>query len=175
MVLHSQGGGSTWESLIITDEYLNDIAFRDNEAYIVGNNGTLFYSSDAGSHWMEQDIPVNTDFFALSMNSTKTYFLSGSTQDYGNQGYEVYHTIDNNAWTSSWIEGFLGGGVQDLVFVGEQLGFTVASEMGLCDCCFFVRKDILYPMDGKIVYFKKLTPLIVLLVPMHLFLLLMMK
>ncbi len=137
IVLHSQDNGNTWASLTITEEDLNDIAFRDNEAYIVGNNGTLFYSSDSGNSWTAQDLSVDSDFFALSMTSAKTYFLSGSTQGYGNEGYDVYSTIDNINWSSSWVEGFLGGGVQDLEFVEEQLGFTVASAMGLCDCCYF--------------------------------------
>lgn len=59
-ILKSTDGGDSWT--VIKDELdypvLNGISFKNaNEAYIVGNQGKILFSSDAGNTWSELSLP----------------------------------------------------------------------------------------------------------------------
>ena len=53
-IIRTTNGGSLWTSYLYPDSnlFLNSIYFTDhNNGYLVGTNGTLLYTSNAGSNW----------------------------------------------------------------------------------------------------------------------------
>jgi|TARA_R110000823_G_scaffold227834_2_gene355175 photosystem II stability/assembly factor-like uncharacterized protein len=147
-VLHSIDGGNSWTSNnTLTIENLNDVKFKDESiGYIVGDNGTLLYTENAGNNWEELAIPATDDLSALSINGDFIYLLSGYANsffsDYGFSGIEIYKSNNNVTWAHSPIDDFLSG-ASDLYFLNDDLGYMVASDALLCDCCYvYIDKTI---------------------------------
>ncbi len=106
------GGGSSW--LVGTDglmvdvstsgyshgyqlsspETLNKIACRyAGEAWVVGNNGTLLYTDDAGATWRPQPVPATANLRGIATQDAGPVFVAGD-------GVLLTSTDTGAHWTS---------------------------------------------------------------------------
>jgi photosystem II stability/assembly factor-like uncharacterized protein len=61
-----------------TSDALNGIACRYlGEAWVVGDNGTLLYTHDAGVTWSSQTVPTSANLRALATQDTGPVFVAG--------------------------------------------------------------------------------------------------
>jgi photosystem II stability/assembly factor-like uncharacterized protein len=58
---------------------LNGIACRyTNEAWVVGDAGTVLYTDDGGSTWSTQTVPTNADLHALATQDSGPVYVAGN-------------------------------------------------------------------------------------------------
>ena len=100
-------------------EQLNGIACRFlNEAWVVGNNGTLLYTNDAGDTWTAQTAPTTADLRALATQDAGPVYVAGNGT-----------FLESNDTGATWTE--LGNGTaQFRSIAAAQAGSTV---LGLSD------------------------------------------
>jgi hypothetical protein len=97
-VVYSTDAGITWHKKdFSTLAKLNDISFRSNIGYIVGNDHTCFRSSDKGGSWITKDItlsnPYQTALISVNQTLNHTCILIG-INDFGTRGLSI--NVDNN-------------------------------------------------------------------------------
>ena len=126
------GGGSSWlvgtDGLMVdvtTDgsshgyqlsspETLNKIACRyAGEAWVVGNNGTLLYTDDAGATWRPQPVPTTANLRGIATQDTGPVFVAGD-------GVLLTSTDTGAHWTA------LGDGHTNFVAVAAAQGAETA-------------------------------------------------
>ena len=79
---------------LASTETLNGIACRySGEAWVVGNNGTLLYTDDAGVSWRPQPIPTTADLRTLATQDWGPVFVAGN-------GVFLTSTDTGAHWTS---------------------------------------------------------------------------
>lgn len=80
-----------------TSAHLHDVDFINaNEGVIVGDGGTVLYSSDGGQNWTDiNNHGLSGDVYSVSMISTDTIYVS--TFDIMNTEAVVYLTVDGGA------------------------------------------------------------------------------
>lgn len=144
-ILHSTNGGDTWVlDNSVANERFNSIKFKDeNIGYIAGNNGILLYTSNGGTDWETLNVGTTDDLFSLSITETYTSFLAGGyAEDFRRYGNIVYKTVNNIDWEQFSLIGSLGG-VSDMDFQNDTLGFEISSQMCLCNECYVkINKSI---------------------------------
>ncbi|HET7500438.1 MAG TPA: hypothetical protein VFK02_05525 [Kofleriaceae bacterium] len=75
--VHSDGLASGYNPA--TTETLNGIACRyAGEAWVVGNHGTLLYTSDAGATWSPRPVPTTGDLRSLATQDFGPVFIAGN-------------------------------------------------------------------------------------------------
>lgn len=122
-VIFSTNAGVNWQikDLSTTDK-LNDISFRNNVGYIVGNAHTCFVTSDYGQNWTIKDVAVenpynyNVSFFCLlSVNQTQnhTSILIGDEYITG-----WFINVDNNIFIRP------GSTVTNFTMKNDSIGFA---------------------------------------------------
>ena len=88
---------------ISTDNDLNDVlSFNSTSAFAVGENGKIFYTSNSGSNWSEQESGVIQDLNAINFN--------GQLVVVGDSGTVLIN--ENSSWVDNSIEG--AGNLYDL-------------------------------------------------------------
>ena len=88
---------------ISTDNDLNDVlSFNSTSAFAVGENGKIFYTSNSGSNWSEQESGVIQDLNAINFN--------GQVVVVGDSGTVLIN--ENSSWVDNSIEG--AGNLYDL-------------------------------------------------------------
>jgi photosystem II stability/assembly factor-like uncharacterized protein len=72
---------------------LNNIACRFlGEAWVVGDAGTVLYTSDAGTTWTTQTVPVHSDLYALATQDAGPIYVAGD-------GVFLTSTNTGTSWT----------------------------------------------------------------------------
>jgi hypothetical protein len=109
-VVYSTNAGVTWHKKdFLTLTNLNDISFRNNIGYIVGNADTCYYSSDKGISWSFKDIAIENpynyslaSFDLLTVNQTQNHsciligvYGSGSSINIDNNTFIKTSNISN--------------------------------------------------------------------------------
>lgn len=80
-VLHRIYPGDYWEIVDIgTAENLNDIDIYSisQKGWIVGDNGTIFYTEDSGMNWKKQNSPVSVDLYSVSAANDACVWACGA-------------------------------------------------------------------------------------------------
>ncbi len=122
------GGGSSWlvgtDGLMVTvstsgysqgyqlssPETLNKIACRyAGEAWVVGDNGTLLYTDDAGATWRPQPVPTTANLRGIATQDAGPVFVAGD-------GVLLTSTDTGAHWTA------LGDGHTNFVAVAAAQG-----------------------------------------------------
>lgn len=131
-ILRSDDGGATWKGLddrvVHVDYQAMHVDPEDARHVMVGNDGGLAMSWDAGETWIElNSIPVG-QFYTVQVDMADPYNIYGGLQDNGTwKGSHLSEPDDADAWT------FLNGGdgfyvaVDDrdhaTVYTGYQFGY----------------------------------------------------
>lgn len=118
-ILRTSNGGKDWEvAEIVTEDFFNPHLFsaaltEANVAFVVGERGTVFRSSDLGVSWTELPSPFIGSLFGivrLGMDSLLAYGITG----------HAFYSVDNGA---SWIT--LETGLEDSLFTHVRDGNDV--------------------------------------------------
>jgi photosystem II stability/assembly factor-like uncharacterized protein len=109
IVTNTTNGGSNWFPQLVIDYSLLDVKFADaSNGWVVGgeNDGrsAIFYSSDGGITWIEQNNPTYNELWAVSASSNNEAYAVGR---YGT----ILHTSDGG---NNW-EYQAGGGSNHLI------------------------------------------------------------
>ena len=78
ILLFSRNGGQTWENK--TPELaktLNDLYLRDGEGWLVGVNGSIYYSSNNGDTWTKTKSPTESDLLHIFFLDSNNGWISG--------------------------------------------------------------------------------------------------
>ena len=69
MILHTTDVGETWEPQVshTTLDLHGVLALSEDEAYVVGDGGTVLHTSDGGETWVHQDSPVDTPLLGIAL------------------------------------------------------------------------------------------------------------
>lgn len=79
LMLHVETDGLASGYNASSTETLNGIACRySGEAWVVGTNGTLLYTDDAGASWRPQPVPTTADLRALATQDFGPVFIAGN-------------------------------------------------------------------------------------------------
>jgi len=131
-VVYSTNAGVTWQKKIFsTFANLNDISFRNNVGYIVGNADTCFFSSDKGNSWGFKNIEVQNPYndpasmfnlFSINQTESHTCIL------YGRNLLGEFINVDNNKniqppYSLNQITGF--------VMKNDSIGFGVSMNCAI--------------------------------------------
>lgn len=99
---------------LTTTEDLNKIACRyQGEAWVVGNQGTLLYTDDAGATWRPQAVPTTADLRGIATQDAGPVFVAGN-------GVLLTTTDTGAHWTSIG-----NGGINFLSVAAAQGADTV--------------------------------------------------
>lgn len=125
IILKTDDGGESWESMFETDVFINDIFFTDSETgWIIGVNGFLQATQDGGETWEEQDLD-----FGSTLNSI--YFTDS---DYGwiaSDNNLLYRTMDGG---DNWepTDPAEGNTLTDVFFIDRETGwYSQNSQPGI--------------------------------------------
>jgi photosystem II stability/assembly factor-like uncharacterized protein len=78
LMVNVQATGSTSGYSLSSTETLNAIGCRfDNEAFVVGNHGTLLYTNDGGSSWNTKAVPTTANLRTLGTQDFGPVFIAG--------------------------------------------------------------------------------------------------
>lgn len=101
-------GGNSWgNSTLPTNSYLWSIHFNDSTGMIVGNNGTIFRTKNAGT-------PVELISFTASVKTNSVFLTWFTASELNNQGFEIerkqLYNGSSKLETEKWILiGFVNG------------------------------------------------------------------
>jgi photosystem II stability/assembly factor-like uncharacterized protein len=96
VIFRSTNDQNNWTQLASgTTADLWGVSFADaSNGVVVGNNGTVLFTSDGGSSWVQRGIPQVTTRFE------RTYMLNPSIATVGGFGARIYQTFDSGqTWT----------------------------------------------------------------------------
>jgi photosystem II stability/assembly factor-like uncharacterized protein len=79
MIVHVDPTGTAEAPLDVAEgESLNGIACRyQGEAWVVGDHGTLLYTSDGGHAWTSRAVPTQADLYTLATQDAGPVFIAG--------------------------------------------------------------------------------------------------
>jgi photosystem II stability/assembly factor-like uncharacterized protein len=128
---------------------------RDPDRLVLGNDGGLFLSNDAGRAWLHlNNLPV-TEFYAASAGAGSPYLIYGGTQDNAAQRGRSDRPLDDAAsdgWSHLWIDLWGGGDSYftfpdpadpDVVYYEQQFGDLKRKDMRTG------RTVLIRPQSGK--------------------------
>jgi photosystem II stability/assembly factor-like uncharacterized protein len=105
-IYHTSDGGDTWTSQLYESGYyydpigpFNDVCFTDaNHGWVVGDYGAVFYTSNGGVNWIEQDSGVDSELFGVAFTDLNNGWAVGEEGT-------VISTIDGGATWSNYSLG----------------------------------------------------------------------
>lgn len=117
--------GTTWTNYAATwNKNLNGVNWvNGNIAFVVGSEGTIIKTTDAGLTWTSQYVP------GMNKNLTKVYFTSVNDGfAIGEQGAMVKTNNGGDAWTI--VTGVFGGNetLTDIAFYGNSIGYVTTNK-----------------------------------------------
>ena len=131
----SVDGGKTWNAIGNRHRHVDDHTLwvdpGDTRHILIGCDGGLYQSFDAGKNWLfEQNLPV-TQFYRVSLDNTKPfYYVYGGTQDNNSMGGPSRTICRNGIFNSDWFVTQGGDGFEsqvdpknpDIVYAQSQYG-----------------------------------------------------
>ncbi len=131
-------GGKTWERLSAKDRHVDDHALwidpNDNKHIMIGGDGGVYMTYDAGNAWRQvSNLPI-TQFYRVTVdNAAPFYNIYGGTQDNATQGGPVQNTSTFGVTSGEWIVTVFGDGFwsrvdptnPDIVYSEWQYGNVV--------------------------------------------------
>lgn len=78
VLLKSQDNGQTWENKTPESaKTLNDLYLKDGKGWLVGAEGSIYYSSDNGNSWTKSESPTKADLLHIFSLDTNNVWISG--------------------------------------------------------------------------------------------------
>jgi hypothetical protein len=78
IVLVSADGGATWENRTPKQiRFFSDIHLRDQEGWLTGSDGNLFYSNDNGESWSEVEVPSKSHLYNIFFLDKRNIWIGG--------------------------------------------------------------------------------------------------
>lgn len=107
--------GKTWKSVGNNNRHVDDHALwinpKNTDHLLIGGDGGIYESFDAGQHWLfKPNLPV-TQFYRVNVdNSEPFYWVYGGTQDNNSMGGPSAGTCDLGVPSSDWVVTLGGDG-----------------------------------------------------------------
>ncbi|WP_289054231.1 YCF48-related protein [Carboxylicivirga marina] len=111
----TKDGGKTWAKLSTKDRHVDDHALwvdpTDNKHFMIGGDGGVYITYDAGKAWRQvSNLPV-TQFYRVTVdNEAPFYNVYGGTQDNHTQGGPVRNTSEFGVTSGEWYVTVFGDG-----------------------------------------------------------------
>jgi photosystem II stability/assembly factor-like uncharacterized protein len=78
VLLRSRDNGQTWENKTpASANLLNDLYIKDGSGWLVGAEGSIYYTSDNGNSWTKSTSPTNSDLLHIFFLDSKNGWISG--------------------------------------------------------------------------------------------------
>jgi photosystem II stability/assembly factor-like uncharacterized protein len=118
----SNNSGQGWEEFKFTEKNLNRIIFYDNlNGIIVGDQSTIFITSDGGSNWNKVDSPSDFNILDVVYLNLDTIFAVGT------QGVCIKSTNRGN----TWFKDETLSAASDLLFICKRDSISLITGGGL--------------------------------------------
>ncbi|MCK5878983.1 MAG: glycosyl hydrolase [Holophagae bacterium] len=131
----SVDGGKTWNTMGNRHRHVDDHALwvdpSNTRHVLVGCDGGLYQSFDAGTNWLfVENLPV-TQFYRVSVDNSKPfYYIFGGTQDNNSMGGPSRTTCRNGIFNEDWFVTQGGDGFEtqvdpenpDIIYSQSQYG-----------------------------------------------------
>lgn len=105
----SKDGGETWQLAAGFQQGVHadhhDLAFLDNQTYLLATDGGLYRSTDDANSWQKIEHIPTTQFYRVAYNPHKPVLYYGGAQDNGT-------SVGNAAMLENWAHVFGGDGFQ---------------------------------------------------------------
>lgn len=104
----SNDGGRTWDNVSLSNRHVDDhvvwIDPEDTDHLLIGGDGGLYESFDAGANWdWFQNLPL-AQFYRVEVDSTQPFYrVYGGTQDNSTMGGPSRTTTQRGADTGDWF------------------------------------------------------------------------
>lgn len=111
----TEDGGKTWEKLSTKDRHVDDHALwinpKDNKHFMIGGDGGVYITYDAGNNWRQiSNLPV-TQFYRVSVdNEWPFYNVYGGTQDNATLGGPSRNISSFGVTSGEWYVTVFGDG-----------------------------------------------------------------
>lgn len=112
---YTEDGGKTWENLGRSDRHVDDHALwidpNDTKHLIIGGDGGVYETFDAGDKWLyKSNLPV-TQFYRVNVDNSKPfYWVYGGTQDNNSLGGPSRNLSRQGVSSCEWIATLGGDG-----------------------------------------------------------------
>lgn len=78
ILLKSQNNGKTWENKTPTSAHaLFDIYLKENQGWLIGAEGSIYYSRDTGNTWTKSKSPTKNDLLKIFFIDSNDGWISG--------------------------------------------------------------------------------------------------
>ncbi|MCB2220884.1 MAG: glycosyl hydrolase [Bacteroidetes bacterium] len=128
-------GGKTWKSVGNNDRHVDDHAIwidpSDTKHFMIGGDGGVYETFDAGANWLHKtNLPV-TQFYRVAVDNTEPfYWVYGGTQDNSSFGGPSQNTHYDGVSSCEWVTTLGGDGFfqaieptnPDIVYSAYQYG-----------------------------------------------------
>ncbi len=120
VIWRSTDDGDTWTDISpATTAGLWDVVFQNGKGFIVGEDSTLFYSTDAGLNWTQTSSPASSDF--------RRGFLLSSGKGFAVGSGGVLLTTGNFGQSWSALDTGFSVDLYDVYFWDEMNGYIVGT------------------------------------------------
>lgn len=122
LIIRTGDGGVTWDEVLQKfDTRFSDVAFLSNgQGVAVGENGTIFTSSDFGKSWVKRESGTPNNLRSVA-KTTSTHFVAVG------QNGEILQSF-NSGSTWSKVSSGTNLGLNDITFVNENTAFIAADQ-----------------------------------------------
>ncbi len=122
-IFSTSDGGENWSVLDRMIEEINALEFIDfDNAYAVGANGLIAYSSARGINWKQISSPTNSNLVGL-------HFISNLNGRVYNDTGDIWHTVNaGQSWMKLTTIPLKGGKLSKIHFGTDQKGFAVSTN-----------------------------------------------
>ncbi|MBN4052069.1 T9SS type A sorting domain-containing protein [Cytophagaceae bacterium AH-315-L13] len=119
-VLITLNGGLAWTANTSFTERIGDVDFADaNNGWIIGRDGTIYSTSNAGSSWTQQTSGTDVELFAVDFTDANIGHISGAETT-------LLNTYDGgSSWAVADTAGLPKLDYFDMFFINTSTGWTV--------------------------------------------------
>lgn len=78
ILLKSQDGGKTWDNKAPESaKALNDLYLKNGKGWLIGDEGSIYYSSDNGNSWVKSESPTKVNLLNIFFLDSNNIWISG--------------------------------------------------------------------------------------------------